>query len=30
MIKPTDFFRTELSGLYGEKVLQDLGELIRM
>lgn len=30
MIKPTDFFRTELTGLYGEKVLQDLGELIRI
>lgn len=26
----TDFFRTELTGLYGDKVLQDLGELIKI
>lgn len=26
----TDFFKIELNGLYGEKVLQDIGELIRL
>lgn len=26
----TNFFKTELTGLYGEKVLQDLGELIKI